>query len=62
MQPFSADLHSQLAVLAQVAIAMALGGAVGIEREMSNKPAAFAPIPWLLARRRYSSDWQMYWR
>jgi len=28
-------------VLVQVAIAMALGGVVGIEREMSNKPAGF---------------------
>jgi putative Mg2+ transporter-C (MgtC) family protein len=37
----SADLKSQLEVLVRVAIAMALGGAVGLEREISNKPAGF---------------------
>jgi putative Mg2+ transporter-C (MgtC) family protein len=38
---FSADLKPQLEVLIQVAVAMVLGGAVGIEREISNKPAGF---------------------
>ncbi|MGH8500953.1 MAG: MgtC/SapB family protein [Gammaproteobacteria bacterium] len=41
MEIFAADVGPQLEVLVQVAIAMLLGGAVGIERELSNKPAGF---------------------
>jgi putative Mg2+ transporter-C (MgtC) family protein len=33
--------HDQLAVLLQVAYAMLLGGAIGVEREIKNRPAGF---------------------
>lgn len=33
--------HDQLAVLLQVAWAMLLGGAIGVERELKNRPAGF---------------------
>lgn len=35
------DLSAQLQILARVAVAMLLGGLVGIEREYANKPAGF---------------------
>jgi len=41
LEILATDIGPQLDVLAQVAIAMLLGGAVGIERELSNKPAGF---------------------
>lgn len=41
MENLPADIKPQLELLAQVAIAMLLGGLVGIEREMSSKPAGF---------------------
>lgn len=39
MDILSADLKPQLELLIHVAIAMALGGAIGLERELSVKPA-----------------------
>ncbi len=35
------DWHTQLAVVATTAYAMALGGAIGFEREMKKRPAGF---------------------
>lgn len=38
---FDAELGPQLKILLEVAMAMALGGLIGIERELANKPAGF---------------------
>ena len=35
------DWHLQLVILGQVVIAMILGGFIGFERELANKPAGF---------------------
>lgn len=35
------DWHAQFVILGQVLLAMFLGGAIGFEREMANKPAGF---------------------
>jgi putative Mg2+ transporter-C (MgtC) family protein len=35
------DWWTQLQVIAEVALAMLLGGVIGIERELANKPAGF---------------------
>lgn len=35
------DWRNQLTVIATIAYAMALGGAIGFEREMKNRPAGF---------------------
>ena len=38
---FEADIGPQLTIVIEVAIAMVLGGLVGLERELANKPAGF---------------------
>lgn len=35
------DWLTQLQVVAEVALAILLGGVIGIERELANKPAGF---------------------
>ena len=35
------DWHTQLIVIGQVIVAMILGGVIGFERELANKPAGF---------------------
>ncbi|MDE2460946.1 MAG: MgtC/SapB family protein, partial [Gammaproteobacteria bacterium] len=37
----NADWHVQLIVIGQVILAMILGGLIGFERELANKPAGF---------------------
>lgn len=39
MDSLLGDVKPQLELLIQIAIAMALGGIIGVEREMSAKPA-----------------------
>jgi putative Mg2+ transporter-C (MgtC) family protein len=41
MALFEADIGPQLRIVIEVAIAMVLGGLVGLERELANKPAGF---------------------
>jgi putative Mg2+ transporter-C (MgtC) family protein len=41
MALFEADIGPQLTIVIDVAIAMVLGGLVGLERELANKPAGF---------------------
>ncbi|MGH8719558.1 MAG: MgtC/SapB family protein [Burkholderiales bacterium] len=35
------DWASQLPIIGEVALAMVLGGAIGVEREFADKPAGF---------------------
>lgn len=44
----------QLEIVGEVALAMLLGGVIGFEREVADKPAAFAPKCWLPAQQLYS--------
>ncbi|HYJ19232.1 MAG TPA: MgtC/SapB family protein, partial [Burkholderiales bacterium] len=41
MEAFTADWSLQLLLVAEVAFAMLLGGVIGFERELANKPAGF---------------------
>jgi putative Mg2+ transporter-C (MgtC) family protein len=41
MEAFTAGWSMQLLLIAEVAFAMLLGGAIGFERELANKPAGF---------------------
>ena len=41
MAAFTADWSLQLLLVAEVAFAMLLGGVIGFERELANKPAGF---------------------
>src|SRR5574337_2054252 len=37
----NSDWHTQLVIIGQVIVAMILGGVIGFERELADKPAGF---------------------
>ena len=55
--------HGQLAVFTRIAVALLIGGMIGLERSFHGRPAGFAPIRWSASLRAlmlvtvYQNEW-----